>query len=452
MSHGDNLQERDYRRIQHYLGSLAASLPQICEIGKSANVVLCNGFEKPENVRERYPAERLRYINTVYVSEAQAIFSRVDPLSSFLVYPGDLRSELSVPTITKSRLISDASRCVLLPLNYRRHWPSVENAARDDIPFNQKKDKLVWRGATTGKFWRDGTDFPYSSRFYVHEAKYRHENIDVGYSSIGQLTESIPLVGALKSHLKSKLSMAEQLQSKFLLSLEGNDVASGLKWMLYSNSTVVMPKPMCESWACESFLVPFEHYIPVKHDLSDLDDVYEWCMEHLAECKSIAENASRYISNFLSPQKEEAIKTAVADEYLKKVTILVAPELKGPETSPSTIRQRAVELVADKEPERAARLLQRGLELFPTATDQYGDPTFRKELMRLHLNQGRYSDAMALILSDDPAVKPGWHNILFARALDKAKRPAQALSYWKEFLATHPTNSEAAAAVKRLDI
>jgi len=206
----------------------------------------------------------------VYVSQAQAVFSKVDPLGNFLVYPDDLRGELSYPVITKSRLISNAGRCVLLPLNYQRHWQDVEKVAGDDIPFNQKNDKLVWRGTTTGKFLPGSTDLPYSSRFYVHQGKHRHENIDLGYSAIVQISESEKLAGELRLSLKSKMSMAEQLQSKFLLSLEGNDVASGLKWMLYSNSIVVMPKPTCESWACETFLVPFEHYVPVKHDLSDL--------------------------------------------------------------------------------------------------------------------------------------------------------------------------------------
>jgi len=34
----------------------------------------------------------------------------------------------------------------------------------------------------------------------------------------------------------------------------GNDVASGLKWMLASNSVVLMPLPRRESWAMESLL------------------------------------------------------------------------------------------------------------------------------------------------------------------------------------------------------
>lgn len=34
----------------------------------------------------------------------------------------------------------------------------------------------------------------------------------------------------------------------------GNDAASGLKWMLASNSVVFMPLPRVETWAMESLL------------------------------------------------------------------------------------------------------------------------------------------------------------------------------------------------------
>jgi len=43
---------------------------------------------------------------------------------------------------------------------------------------------------------------------------------------------------------------------KYILSIEGNDVASGLKWQLYSNSVVFMRKPKIVSWAMEDKLIP----------------------------------------------------------------------------------------------------------------------------------------------------------------------------------------------------
>lgn len=189
-----------------------------------------------------------------------------------------------------------------------------------DIPFAQKDNRLIWRGATTGVFrpWYPG--MPYASRYYV--AGLRDDpDLDVGYSEIVQIspdTSDIP-VEALRMKLRPPLTIEQQLRSKFLLSLEGNDVATGLKWMLFSNSTVVMPRPTCETWACEGELVPYEHYVPVKDDLSDLRQVHDWCLANLGACEEIAQNGKRFIARFLDRQTEDRLCRRIVAAYLDKV-------------------------------------------------------------------------------------------------------------------------------------
>ena len=46
---------------------------------------------------------------------------------------------------------------------------------------------------------------------------------------------------------KNVITIKEQLKSKFLISVEGGDVATNLKWILYSNSTPLMAKPTMAS-------------------------------------------------------------------------------------------------------------------------------------------------------------------------------------------------------------
>lgn len=40
---------------------------------------------------------------------------------------------------------------------------------------------------------------------------------------------------------------------------------------------------------------PWEHYIPVNEDFSDLLHRVEWCEQHLTDCVEIAERATAYI-------------------------------------------------------------------------------------------------------------------------------------------------------------
>lgn len=55
-------------------------------------------------------------------------------------------------------------------------------------------------------------------------------------------------------------TLAELLRYKGAIMLEGNDVASGLKWALLSNSVVLMPPPTFTSFVLEELFVPWMHY------------------------------------------------------------------------------------------------------------------------------------------------------------------------------------------------
>ena len=69
-----------------------------------------------------------------------------------------------------------------------------------------------------------------------------------------------------------KKTINEHLDYKFIMALEGIDVASNLKWVMSSNSIAVMPRPTCETWFMEGTLIPNYHYIEIKPDFSDLEE------------------------------------------------------------------------------------------------------------------------------------------------------------------------------------
>ncbi len=55
--------------------------------------------------------------------------------------------------------------------------------------------------------------------------------------------------------------------------LEGNDVASGLKWALLSQSVVMMPPPQHTSWAMEELLQPWVVRVILFYSTCDYDAV-----------------------------------------------------------------------------------------------------------------------------------------------------------------------------------
>jgi len=238
-------------------------------------------------------------------------------------YPRD-RVELftDVPTLVKSRLITkDPHYSILCKLNIQRHFQMLTSVSSLDIPFHQKTNRLVWRGTSTG--YGFGNDIPYRSvsretlvKTYAHSL---NPQLDIGLSGLVQ--------GGKKTHkyqpyLKSHLSIRDMLTYKYILSVEGNDVASNLKWALYSNSVVLMPLPMIESWILESHLIPNYHYILIQSDFSDLEQKIQWCDAHPDLCEQIIHHATEYIHLFMHQENEQYLMKKVLQYYLDHVDFL----------------------------------------------------------------------------------------------------------------------------------
>lgn len=210
---------------------------------------------------------------------------------------GDIVQVPKVPTIVKSRPISDNNQnSILMKLNKVRHFIFVD----DKVKFEDKKDMAVWRG----KCYR----------------KHRQEFVKKFYNSplcnIGQVNTKGEVDVPWQ---KGKLSLKEQLEYKFLIAIEGNDVASNLKWAMSSNSLVMMAKPHYETWFMEGTLKQNFHYVLVKDDYSDLEEKIKYYSTHIEEAKKIIENAKKYANQFKNNDYEDIISYKVLDKYFGRV-------------------------------------------------------------------------------------------------------------------------------------
>lgn len=227
---------------------------------------------------------------------------------SFLYKGGDVSHSCKQPTFTKSRPVN-TNYNIIIRLNKWRHLIDLYKLIIDnlDIPFNMKNNKVIWRGTTTGFSNKKG------NRFQLMKHSKDNNMFDIGFSKIVQNKWEY------KDYIKNKLDIKTQLQSKFLISVEGNDVATGLKWMLYSNSVVLMVKPKIESWFMEDKLEPWKHFVPLKSDYADMNEKYSWCLNNLEKCKTISRNATLFIIQFLNEKKENKIQKLVVQKYKKMV-------------------------------------------------------------------------------------------------------------------------------------
>jgi len=206
---------------------------------------------------------------------------------------GDIQENQNSLTIVKSRPIDHTGNSVLMKLDALRHFYFVN----DTIPFTEKKNEAVWRG-------------------YIHKENRRslvgkfhnHPQCNIG---------NIPLHNENPDWAKPFISIEEQLQYKFILSIEGHDVATNLKWIFSSNSLCFMPTPKFETWFMEGKLIPNVHYVHLKDDYSDMLEKMDYYATHEDEALIIIKNAQNWVARFLDEKLEKIISLKVLETYFK---------------------------------------------------------------------------------------------------------------------------------------
>ena len=114
------------------------------------------------------------------------------------------------------------------------------------------------------------------------------------------------------------MSTEEQLHYKFILSLEGYDVATNLKWILSSNSLCFATKHRYETWFMEGRLIPNYHYVLIKDDYSDLIEKITYYTEHEEEALAIIAHAHEHVRPFLDKKHEDEVALLVLKTYFEK--------------------------------------------------------------------------------------------------------------------------------------
>lgn len=207
---------------------------------------------------------------------------------------GDITTVPAVPGITKARPIcGNNAASVLLNLNKVRHFVFVD----DPIAFRKKRDQVVWRG---NAYQQNRKEFLKS---YMH-----HPACDVGHAHKRKRMAGLE---------KPYLSIQQQLKYKYVLSLEGNDVASNLKWIMSSNSLCFMTKPRYETWYMEGRLIPDYHYVLLQDDFSDLEAKLDYFRENPEAAEAIIKQANLYTMQFRHDFIEDVVSILVLEKYFR---------------------------------------------------------------------------------------------------------------------------------------
>ena len=211
-------------------------------------------------------------------------------------HPGDVTYVPPFPSIVKSRpLVESNENSVVMKLDKVRHFIFV----KDKKDFSAKQNRVIFRGKVKGK----------ESRRRFMEMYFHHPMCDLG--DVSKHTDDP------QEWQTEKKTLAEHLDYKFIMALEGNDVASNLKWVMSSNSIAVMPRPTCETWFMEGTLIPNYHYIEIKPDFTDLEERVQYYIDHEQEAQAIIRHAHEYVDQFRDAEREHLISLGVLEKYFE---------------------------------------------------------------------------------------------------------------------------------------
>ncbi|WP_274585794.1 glycosyl transferase family 90 [Neisseria leonii] len=230
--------------------------------------------------------------SSAYYYDLKKLLKSFPPDQRFGYLFGDITHIPNHPLFVKSRPISGrAVNAVLLKLDSVRHFYTV----KDRRTFHSKKDLLVWRGSAHQ---------PHRLRFL--EQHHATPSFDVG--CVHQNSRNRP-------YHKNYLTISEQLQYRYILSIEGNDVATNLKWIMASRSVAVMTEPRFETWLMEGRLKPDIHYIHVQDDYADLAEKLAFYRARPAAAEKIADRANAWMQPFFQPRWEWITQILTMQKY-----------------------------------------------------------------------------------------------------------------------------------------
>lgn len=173
-----------------------------------------------------------------------------------------------------------------------------------EIIWKNKKNIAVFRGSSTGK----GTTTNTNMRLKLHTMK--DNTLDVGITKWNlrpRIVTNNNILYLETIHkdqypdLVNNLTPEQQSQYKYIINIDGHSSAFRLSVEMSMGSVILLVQSDYFLWYTK-YLKEYIHYVPVKHDLSDLQEKITWCLEHDTECEQIAINSLNFYNQYLSEQ------------------------------------------------------------------------------------------------------------------------------------------------------
>ncbi|KAJ7177030.1 glycosyl transferase family 90-domain-containing protein [Mycena filopes] len=212
---------------------------------------------------------------------------------------------------------------VLVPgeFYYRNSWWAGKFDYPDNVKWEDKKGVLYWRGKSNGGHIR-GTIYKTFPRFRLVELAARPENVREGLMDVritgwheSHCTDDCDPapIKALYNISTDVVPREDAYRYKYLLDVDGNTFSGRYLGLLRSGGLVFKSTAFTEFFT--PWLVPYEHFIPVRPDLEDLPEKIRWARANDGEARRIQEAGRVFAERILSDAQNDCYWFAVMLEW-----------------------------------------------------------------------------------------------------------------------------------------
>jgi glycosyl transferase family 90 len=211
----------------------------------------------------------------------------------------------------------DSHQAILIPdfhlqqASYSELFAKIKET-QDQYPFEDRENKIFWRGSLSGPgYVTQGNLHTFPRYHLLRIARSVPEVIDAhltNYDDIAARDHD----GVLRAHLQQHfgglapyIPEPEFVTYKYLISLDGAVAAWRRVPTILASGSVLLLQHEWNQFFYPG-LLPWIHYVPLRKDIADLLERYDWLEGHPAQAKAIASAGHAFAMRFLTPEAIEA--------------------------------------------------------------------------------------------------------------------------------------------------
>ncbi|KAJ7229839.1 glycosyl transferase family 90-domain-containing protein [Mycena pura] len=252
-------------------------------------------------------------------AQATGFMKSVNGDSAFLLATAKPGFTTDLYPILSMSKISPCFADILFPTEYYydQSWWAPHFSYPDNIPWEAKKDLAYWRGMSNGGMII-GSNYHHFARFRLMDiSRARPDLID---AKITLFAETLCAEGCDRAAVVAEYNITgsgeareELYRYKYAIDVDGTTFSGRFLGLLRSGSLVLKSTVFEEYF--NDWLRPFEHFVPILPDLSDLAEKIQWANAHPDEARLIQQRGLEVARRVITDNQNDCYFFAVLVEW-----------------------------------------------------------------------------------------------------------------------------------------